>query len=192
MQQCPIGYYISSGFCSTGCTGNYFADNVTWSCTLTCSTGYWGYNNLCITTCPSGFFAYINNRICYTPLTLSNSLVLFADNTTQTWVSSCPLNPLAFGDTTLRYCIPGCLGATLGDPSTRRCETSCQNSSYFADSVARLCVLVCPQGYFANSINNKCESNCSSGYAYSLQRTCVTTCPNPYSGYTNGTINICV
>jgi hypothetical protein len=156
VKQCPPAYYISSGYCSTGCTGNYFADNITWSCTLNCSTGYWGYNNLCLTICPSGYYAYVGDRICYSISAFPTSIVWFANNVTQTWESVCPLNPLSFGDRTLRYCIPACLGSTLADPSTRQCETSCQNSSYFADFLNNKCVLVCPVGYFANSINNKC------------------------------------
>lgn len=190
--QCPPAYYKNNGYCTTGCTTIYFADNVTWSCTPTCSTGFWGHNNLCLSICPSGFFGYLSDRICYSIATLPISIVMFANNITQTWESVCPLNPLTFGDRTLRYCIPGCLGSTLADPSTRQCETACQNSRYFADFLNNKCVLVCPPGYFANNNNKRCETICTAGYAYSLDLTCVATCPAPYSGYNNGTARLCV
>ena len=121
VKQCPTGYYINNRQCSTTCSGIYFADNITWSCTPTCSLGYWGYNNLCIIICPQNLYAYTVDRICYSTSTLSSGLTLFADNQTQTWVSVCPLTPLAFGDTGFRMCIPACLGATLADPVSRKC-----------------------------------------------------------------------
>lgn len=194
MTQCPPGYYKdATGYCVTACIAPKFADNVTWSCTPLCSTGYWGHNLLCLTICPNGNYGFLNDRICYTvPNRPVASPVYFADNVTQTWVTTCPINPLAFGDTTLRYCIANCLSGTFADPATRTCNTACQNSSYFADSTTNLCVMVCPSGYFANSNTGLCENLCSTGYAYSLTRTCVSVCPAPYSGYDNGTAFICV
>ena len=47
--------------------------------------------------------------------------------------------------------------------------------------------MVCPTDYFANSNTGKCEEVCAHGYAYDLSRTCVGTCPAPYSGYFNTT-----
>jgi hypothetical protein len=157
--------------CLDVCVSPKFADNVTWACEGTCSTGYWGYNLQCLTICPNGTFGYLSDRICYAVANRpTTSPVLFADNNTQMWVETCPFSSLTFGDTTLKYCISGCLGNTYADPQTRRCETSCQNSSYFSDLTTHKCVMVCPQGYFANSINNKCEQVCTNGYAYSLTR----------------------
>jgi hypothetical protein len=71
--------------------------------------------------CPLNFYAYIVDRICYSTATLSSSLILFADNQTQTWVSVCPLTPLSFGDTGFRMCISSCLGTKLADPVSRKC-----------------------------------------------------------------------
>ena len=163
------------------CVSPKFADNVTWSCVAKCSTGYWGYNLLCVTICPNGTYGYLSDRICYSvPNRPVSSPVYFADNVTQTWVTTCPINPLAFGDITLKYCIADCLSGTFADPATRRCNSSgCQNSSYFADSTTNQCVLVCPAGYFSNTNNGRCESICSSGYAYNITRACVATCPTP-------------
>lgn len=119
--QCPTGYYKSAGYCATTCSGVNFADNVTWSCTTMCSTGYWGYNFLCLTICPSTHYGYLSDRICYTNLTLPNSLVLFTDSITQTWVAVCPISPLRFGDRAIRTCIQFCSGLYFSDPASRQC-----------------------------------------------------------------------
>lgn len=106
VQQCPVGYYKDSTmYCLKKCVGK-FADNITWSCTGKCSTGYWGFNLSCETICPNNTFGYLPDRICYQIVNRPvSSPVYFADNLTQTWVTECPLNPLTFGDTSLRYCI---------------------------------------------------------------------------------------
>jgi hypothetical protein len=168
---------------------------VTWECVAKCSTGYWGHNLKCLSICPSGTYGYLPDRICYTvPNRPVSTPIYFADNTTQTWVTECPFSPLTYGDRTIKYCISNCYGTYFNDPQTRQCETNCQNSSYFADSTTNRCVMVCPSGYYANSYNGKCEAVCTSGYAYLQERTCVATCPAPYSGYhdTTASVKSCV
>jgi len=101
VQTCPSGYYRdSTGFCLNDCSPNSRrADNITWNCESKCSDGTWGHNFRCLKICPSGYFGYTVDRDCYA---LSNlpEMTLFADNTTQTWVSNCPLSPLRYGDRT--------------------------------------------------------------------------------------------
>ena len=87
-----------------------------------CSAGYWGYNYLCLLVCPSSYYGYLADRICYTvPNRPISSPIYFADNLTQTWVTVCPLSPLAFGDIPLRYCLSTCLNGFYSDPQTRQC-----------------------------------------------------------------------
>jgi hypothetical protein len=86
-----------------------------------CSNGTWGFNYTCVQICPPGFYGYEVDRDCYDIANIPDPF-LFADNTTQTWVAECPIEPLLFGDTQSHECVVECSDAAeYTDPDSRQC-----------------------------------------------------------------------
>jgi len=73
----------------------------------------------------------------------------YADNSTWTCVSKCPINPSLYADLTNYVCVINCPNNTYGDDLTRTCVTNCPtNPVYFAYNVTNRCLKDCIYPYF--------------------------------------------
>lgn len=114
----------------------------------------------------------------------------FADNSTYTCVSPCPITP------GVNYsCVNACPLGTWACNLTRECKTKCGAASpnQYADNYTGRCVLYCPTNLdtYADNLSLSCVSRCpnantSSGwpmtFADDSTKKCVTVCPaNPWT-----------
>ena len=143
----------------------------------------------CVQKCPAGYYA---------------------DNSTQSCVSSCPLNPLSYGANISNsggVCLSSCLSGTYGDNDTRLCLNSCIFSLAnpikitYADDSTQFCVYICPPGSytsnatFTNGISNndgKCSNKCLTGqFADNSTWKCVYVCPSSPILYADSSTGTC-
>ena len=89
------------------------ADNITRSCTQTCSSSLFADNStgLCVEMCPTSPDYYGFNRVCYSPCPVT-SPVRFAENTTRTCMTICPNG--SYADSYIKRCVENCTGIQYG------------------------------------------------------------------------------
>ena len=102
----------------------------------------------------------------------------FADIESRTCITPCITpsysNPLTYS------CDLICPVDYFGRNTTRSCSLTCLSGS-FADPHSRICVAKCPVNplMFADDRYNTCVPICASPrYGFTLNRTCITSCPN--------------
>jgi hypothetical protein len=122
----------------------------------------------------------------------------YADNTTQTCVSVCPIG--FFGDSYYKTCVLVCYNNTyaLAD-ANRRCVTTCPSTptDLYADDLTQSCVIStsCSNGRFGDSSIRKCVDVCNPNsiptvFANPATMKCTSTCSAPY--YADNSTGKCV
>ncbi len=127
---------------------------------LRCNTGTYGYNNVCYTatSCPTGYVG---------------------DDSTNTCVQTCPLNPRTFIDDLTKTCVSVC-------PKSVTITTTIY---YYADRQTGKCTLTCTAASalptidtYGNNSTQTCEANCIDIGSYAdvvgIMRYCISLCTN--------------
>ena len=129
---------------------------------------------------------------------LTDTRIMYADNSTYTCVSQCPSSPNYYSDpisgncvlfcpeglyseTAGRTCTPYC-SVGFADNYTRRCVGTCPSSEdTYADPTTRTCVKECPDGMVARNDTQTCVTytSCPSNTWSDLKsKHCVSRCPS--------------
>jgi hypothetical protein len=152
---------------------NYYSENTTKQCLMTCLTGYSDpVTHECTANCSKG--SYGHNKQCL--LQCPGSPTVFADDTTNLCVALCPTG--TYGSTTLKKCVAVCPSPHFG----------------YSDATTRSCTNPCPTGFFADNSTRVCVSKCPSVpamFGYVPTRTCFEVCPFGYADMNNAT-RLCV
>jgi hypothetical protein len=163
-----------NGFCviPMNCPTNYYADPLTFKCTLKCSgASYFGDNTTkqCTTSvCAGRAYRQNDTKVCVGTCLNNNSL-----------------GAHEWGDNSSGYCVATCPANTYGDPQyNMECVATCSASPSPTFGLNNLCVVNCSSTTWADpySPNRICTTSCTStpsdSYGYNLTRTCVLGCPD--------------
>ncbi|XP_031505930.1 uncharacterized protein LOC116268421 [Nymphaea colorata] len=199
---CPNGYYINlvSQTCvlPSACPANYFANNQTTSCVLSCTNGTFGDSTTrqCITACYGSNYADPYTGLCSSSCStglLKNSLTLSCVSNCTTGYFYNPLNLSCtttcqspyYADTKSLSCVLVCSSNPMTFASitpVRACVTTCPSNASWFDLVNRVCVATCPASTYQYSVNSSCVSFCPPPY-FLLASVCVLNCT--FNGTTN-------
>ena len=180
---------IATHKCVFYCSENYYADNRTQTCVLTCPVE-WEYfgdvvDQVCVSLCDNYLFADPNdNRKCNPACTAG----FFADNETSMCVERCSfIKPFYYEDTVSHTCVEICPGESYAYDFNQTClYTDAGGVSgcpppFFADPISRECVEKCPYGSFAKISTRYCVTKCTNlEFADPVKRECVGTCSDHY------------
>ena len=142
---------LFTGLCvnPSGCATNYYADPLTFICTLKCSgSTYFGDNKTCSTArCNGSYFRQNDSKVCVVSCFNNNSLLA------PEW-----------GDATSGYCVASCYGAYFGDPQkANNCTDTCSATPSPTFGLDNLCVLNCSNVTWADPYhpNRICTTSCT-------------------------------
>ncbi len=137
----------------------------------------------CLERCPQDYYGENVTRTCR--LNCSNQVKIYADDTTNLCVTTCPVG--LFAENVTKTCVNRCPTGSFADPTTRICVAECPGTErLFADPSNDQCVPQCSMNYYGDSINWVCLLSCPeavSGYRLEVGRLCVAECPTPYFAF---------
>lgn len=185
---------------------------------ISCSNGYFLYNNTCDVTCPVGTYQNYMNNICdrcYSKCTICIQYAVCSACLSpnmyyrQSCYSTCPQKSYPINKIECADCHMSCTNCNGNtERNCTRCDTKNgyfneEHGSYF------LCLYVCSSGFYKNKATKKCtpckincatcqdsDSNCITcniplGYAFTPQNQCAQfSCDD--SSYRNKTTNQCI
>lgn len=174
-------------------------ENSTKMCQGTCDTGFAEpTSRYCVARCFGHPDTYGYAKVChYTCLNASHNL--YADNSTNLCVGTCPDSEESFSDPTTGNCVLWCPEGYFAENVTRTCTTHCdvgyadnltrkclavcptELEETFGDVDAHACVRVCPGNTYAENNSQECVAynNCTLGtWSDPISKYCVARCPS--------------
>lgn len=178
--QCGFSFFlfVPTNSCLAQCPLNYFNN-------LTLTANYY-YCSQCIEGCLNCTGPGLNN--CYSCQNSTNGSVAYFKNPTQSICgTSCTTG--FYGNVTKNTCDPcqtGCLNCSNTASNCFACY-SVGGNDYFKTVATNSCVTICPSGYYGNSSDYTCR-DC---IYYTLNGTCIFTCPSGTFASAVGNKSIC-
>lgn len=137
-------YYMLDGLgiCTNLCPLGLFMENSTKRCQSTCTTGFAEpTTRYCVERCFGNPQTFGHNGVCYYTC-LNSTHNLYADNSTNLCVPTCPNASKYFSDPLSGNCVLWCPAGYFSETTHRTCSPICTTG--FADNLTRSCVGTCP------------------------------------------------
>jgi hypothetical protein len=152
----------SQAICTNLCPLGLFMENSTKKCQAVCTTGFAEpTTRYCVARCFGNPQTYGYLKVCHYRC-LNSSHNLYADNSTNLCVGTCPTSPEYFSDPLTGNCVLFCPDGYFAENGTRTCAATCTVG--YADNLTRKCVAVCPtsptEWTYGEPTSHKCLRVC--------------------------------
>ena len=181
--KCAFGYYlyVPANSCLSNCPINYYNNPVI-------TINYY-YCTECTTGCLSCTGPSLNNcSSCKNDTAVNGTIISYFKDPTGTYcVLACSQGYYGnAADNNCESCQIGCVTCNYSASNCFKCQSAGGND-YFLPATSNSCVTVCPNGYYGNSTDYTCHP-C---IYYTLNGTCLLTCPSGTFVQMQGTHAIC-